>query len=229
MDPAGLLGLVLLWLFGSKSSAAPAPAPAPNGRPGPWLPPGGTAPPPYVPYRPPLPGPQPWPQVVPPDLPKFPGPGWEYDEPPPPDVKARAAQLREQLWKLGQGSSKTEQTGGRWVSYQAQIVRSGAQGVVAYRLKRQALPAPTSSRTAPTSSPGYVPYRPPVPAAAAPVQVMPGAPPLIARPLPSIPPLLALPELRRGAGLPPKAPDPNVAHPAAEARHRCRRAVRARY
>jgi peptidoglycan hydrolase-like protein with peptidoglycan-binding domain len=39
---------------------------------------------------------------------------------------------------------------------------------------------------------------------------MPGAPPGIARPLPNIPSAIALPTLRRGDGVAPKAPDPNV-------------------
>ena len=41
------------------------------------------------------------------------------------------------LWaRGGKGSHRTEQTGGRWITYQAQVMASGRNGVVAYRMKR---------------------------------------------------------------------------------------------
>lgn len=131
-DPIGLFGLLALWLFG-KSEVAPA-----------------------SPTRT-LPGPPaPWPQVLPPDLPPFPGRGWEYDEPPPRAVQQRAGQLVHELWARGKGSSKTEQTAGRWITYQAQIVRSGKKGVVAYRLAgaaKKPAAAPQIESRAPTAPP----------------------------------------------------------------------------
>lgn len=113
----------------------------------------------------------PWPAVLPPSLPPFPGQGWEYDEPPPPAVVARARQLVDTLWARGSGASKVEQTAGRWIAYQAQIVASGKKGVVAYRQKgTAALPPspPIASRPAAPAAPAATPVanRPGVPAAA---------------------------------------------------------------
>jgi peptidoglycan hydrolase-like protein with peptidoglycan-binding domain len=80
--------------------------------------------------------PAPWPQVVPSGLPPFPGSGWTPDEPPGAGVVARAGQLLPELWKHGEGTFKTEQTGGRWITYRA--TKMGAKkGVVAYKLKSQ--------------------------------------------------------------------------------------------
>jgi len=73
-----------------------------------------------------------WPQVVPAGLPAFPGPGWVPDQPPPAEVQARASALLPQLWQSGAGTFKTEQTAGRWITYQAQQMGS-KRGVVAWR------------------------------------------------------------------------------------------------
>jgi hypothetical protein len=135
----------------------------------------------------------PWPQVVPSGLPPFPGSGWEFDEPPPPEVHQRAAALVNQLWARGAGTWKTELTAGRWITYQAQIVSSGRKGVVAYRQRRAPSSSPPSARTAarPVSSPP------------APVASAPAAMPMRVSPV-------ALPTLRVGRGLKPAAPDPDV-------------------
>jgi peptidoglycan hydrolase-like protein with peptidoglycan-binding domain len=132
-DP-GLLYLGLVWLLGLGASPAAAAAATPRTAPSP------------------APGP----------APPFPGPSWEYDEPPPPEVKARSRALLTPLWANGKGSFQVEQTGGRWIAYQAQITRGKKKGVVAYRLKRTvSAPAParlptSGSYPAPvlTSSPG---------------------------------------------------------------------------
>lgn len=92
----------------------------------------------------------PWPATLPADLPKFPSSGWEYDEPPPKVVQQRAQQLRAQLWQQGAGSHRIELTGGRWIAYRAEKVRSGNQGVVAYRVKAR-LPAAPGGAAAPAS------------------------------------------------------------------------------
>jgi hypothetical protein len=134
-DPA-LLYLGLVWLLGLGASPAAA----------------ATATPSSGPSSGPAPGP----------APPFPGPSWEYDEPPPPAVKERARALLTPLWTQGKGAHQVEQTGGRWIAYQAQITRGKKKGVVAYRLKRTvSAPAParlptSGSYPAPvlTSSPG---------------------------------------------------------------------------
>lgn len=120
-DALGLIGLLLLGLSGRSSSQT-----QPNRNNAPQLPP----------------APAPWRQAVPDGLPPFPGAGWEYDEPPPKDVQARAAQLVAPLWRQGKGSHRTELTAGRWITYRAEIVRSGKQGVVAYRQKGGTLQSP---------------------------------------------------------------------------------------
>lgn len=141
-DAFGVLGLLLLMFAGKGDSAPARQQPSPGG----------------LPIGPPAP----WPAALPSDLPRFPGPGWEYDEPPPLPVQERAKQLVSPLWKKGKGSHQTEQTAGRWITYRAEIVRSGRQGIVAYRLK-SAAPAP---RVPPTTarSPG-VPQVQPAPQA----------------------------------------------------------------
>jgi peptidoglycan hydrolase-like protein with peptidoglycan-binding domain len=48
-------------------------------------------------------------------------------------VVARARQLLSELWALGSGASKTENTAGRWIVYRAEITRGNKRGVVAYR------------------------------------------------------------------------------------------------
>jgi peptidoglycan hydrolase-like protein with peptidoglycan-binding domain len=155
LDAAGLFGLALLWLLGGGGSAA---RPGGGGagakqqpKPRPQLPPGqqtSTAPP--------------WPQAVPSGLPPFPGAGWQFDEPPPAAVVQRAGQLVSQLWSGGAGTFKIEQTGGRWIAYRAEIVKSGKEGVVAYRVKG-ATPAKPTTNTKDRAQlpPVDVPYLPP--------------------------------------------------------------------
>ncbi len=90
--------------------------------------------------------PPPWPQAMPSGLPPFPG-GWELDNPPPAPVVARANQLLPTLWSSGRaGQTHTEQTAGRWVTYQASKTATGLRGVTAWRPRPNAapLPAPTS-------------------------------------------------------------------------------------
>ncbi len=97
--------------------------------------------------------PPPWPQAMPPGLPSFPG-GWEPDNPPPQAVQNRAWQLLPQLWKTGPKSRKTEQTQGRWITYVAEPM-GAKKGVVAYRVRPGAAPAPSSAPT------NVATYRPP--------------------------------------------------------------------
>lgn len=92
--------------------------------------------------------PTPFPQAVPAGLPDFPS-GWEPDEPVRPEVAARAVQLLPQLWSQGAGSTKQEQTGGRWITYQAQS-GGGKKNVIAWRIKA----APASTTTT-TKAPGH--------------------------------------------------------------------------
>lgn len=79
--------------------------------------------------------PEPWPQVVPADVPAFPGPFWELDLPVGPGVPERAAQLLATLWGRGEGTFRTEQTRGRWITYRATQMGNGKRGVVAYKLR----------------------------------------------------------------------------------------------
>jgi len=199
MDPIGLLLLGLGFL---ARGGGGAPAPAPSG--GVKLP-GGTPP---------------WPQTTPPDLPAFPG-GWEYDEPPPAAVQQRAKQLVAPLWKQGQGSTRTEQTAGRWITYRAEIVASGNQGIVAYRIKAPKppprLPRSTGEPQASLPKPAPPKRRPKVTKSPGlPVQHTSETTPQ-ATTLPNIelgPAVLnpiQLPELKIGAGLKPQPADPNVA------------------
>ena len=80
--------------------------------------------------------PAPWPQVVPAGLPPFPSGAWQPANPVTSAMVSRAFQLLPQLWSSGQGTFKTEQTGGRWVTYMAAPTRaqdgSTKNGVVAY-------------------------------------------------------------------------------------------------
>lgn len=109
----------------------------------------------------------PWPQVLPQGLPAFPA-GWEYDQPPPQEVKARAKALLQTLWNSGQGSKVTEQTAGRWITYRAEITKGNKHGVTAWRLKKPAVvpskperraqaPAPAPSSPAPAAPAVYIP------------------------------------------------------------------------
>jgi hypothetical protein len=90
--------------------------------------------------------PQPWPQAMPAGLPPFGPAGWVYDQPPPAAVQARAWQLLSSLWSKGAGATKTEQTAGRWITYQAQPMGT-KKGVVAYRLRSE-VPAVDQTPTA---------------------------------------------------------------------------------
>lgn len=210
------LTLFMAWLFfGCRGGTSTALSPElPNGMPGGQ--PGWPGSP--IDYTPP------WPQATPGGLPTFPGKGWEFDEPPPPPVQQRARQLVDELWSRGSGAYRVEQTAGRWIAYQAQIVASGRRGVVAYRLK-----GASSS-----SSPGAVALRPGVRRAAPRAeQQIPSAPaartspPAPAKPQPvsvhvgpaqniqqSVAPQrvspVGLPVLVRGAGIKPKPPSDNV-------------------
>lgn len=119
----------------------------------------------------------PWPSVTPSGLPPFPGPGWQYDEPPPIAVQQRARALVTQLWARGKGAHRIEQTGGRWIAYRAEILRSGKQGVVAYRERVAAPSTPdrgTARRTVPPAT--GVPAALPMGAIAIPVATDPSAP-----------------------------------------------------
>jgi len=87
--------------------------------------------------------PPPWPQAMPSGLPPFPS-GWEPDQPPPQAVQARAWQLLPILWKQGANARKTEQTSGRWITYVSQAM-GPKKGVVAFRPRPGAAPAPSSS------------------------------------------------------------------------------------
>jgi hypothetical protein len=78
--------------------------------------------------------PRPWPQAVPKGLPPWPS-GWTPDNPPPAAVVARAWQLLPTLWARGAGSTKVEQTAGRWITYMAAKTAGNTKGVVAYRIK----------------------------------------------------------------------------------------------
>jgi len=134
--------------------------------------------------------------VVPAGLPPFPGPQWEYDEPPPEVVQQRAGQLLTGLWRGGRGTYRIEQTSGRWIAYRADLVRGGKRGVVAYRLKKPV--------AAPPALPAPAPSRPSAPSA-------PAAPPVVNTSVnpPKVSPV-SLPELRYGMGLRPSAPSPDV-------------------
>lgn len=207
MNPIGLLLLGLAFASG-QDGTSPAPA---SGRKVPL--PGGTPP---------------WPQTVPEGLPPFPGTGWEFDEPPPPAVQARAKQLVTPLWKQGSGATKTEQTAGRWITYRAEVVASGHQGIVAYRLKPPKPPPRLPSSTAPSEpearntkpkAPARAVRRPKVVKSAG--QPQPTATTPAETPKPELLPSVEvgpatidpvqLPELKIGDGLKPKPKDPNVA------------------
>jgi len=118
MLDGGLLFLLLLCFLGRDEGAASSP----TGPPTPEQKKASTTP-------------APWPQVVPTGLPHFPGAGWVPDEPPPAAVSTRAYQLLNQLWAGGSGTFKTEKVGERWITFRAEVVKSGKKGVVAYRLK----------------------------------------------------------------------------------------------
>lgn len=179
---AALLFLALIWhaLGGRRGSGAT----------GTWAPPFSGPPAVSWPEQAPiLPTPVEWPQVVPvSQLPVFPGSAWEFDEPPPAEVQARAGQLVSQLWAKGKGAFRIEQTAGRWIAYRAEVVASGKQGVVAYRLR--------SGRKVPRTNPQKTPA---IVTTAAPSSA-PRATPASA----------SAPVLRVGDGLKPQPPNQNV-------------------
>jgi peptidoglycan hydrolase-like protein with peptidoglycan-binding domain len=195
---AALLFFGLLWSLLGRSRTTPEQAPRTRPR---------AAPPAPAPAKASTP---PWPAVVPATLPAFPGSGWEPDEPPPKTVQQRAGELVTPLWKQGQGSSKIEQTAGRWIAYRAAITAGGKHGVIAYRVKRSTVPArPTAAPPAakppdmlrpPAGGAGGWPGRPP---GSIRVSVEPGTD-IEQGPLPSS--LTPLPVLRRGDGISPHAP-----------------------
>lgn len=76
-----------------------------------------------------------WPSASPTDLPPFPGPGWEYDTPPPAEVQRKAVELLPSLWHKGNGTHETVLTGQRWITYQASYMAGGKHGVTAWRRK----------------------------------------------------------------------------------------------
>ena len=131
MDPFVLPFIVMLFLAW-KGKHAPGVVIAPSQP--------GVVPP--LPGHAPAPGPMPplasstapaWPQVVPAGLPPYPGPGWVVDQPPGAGVVARAWQLLPVLWQHGEGTFKTEQTGGRWVTYRATSM-GAKRGVTAWKM-----------------------------------------------------------------------------------------------
>ena len=185
MDAATLFLGLLWWLLG-KGRAAPLPRQV------------------EPPEAMPAPSSPPWPQVLPSDLPRFPGTAWEPDEPPPGVVQTRAGELLSQLWKGGRGTSKVEKTAGRWIAYQAEITRGSKRGVVAYRLRGAKRAAPTAP------APMRTPSAPALPRAAtgprtAPAPAPRAAPSSAPRAVPVTSPL-GLPNLGYGMGLKPQAP-----------------------
>jgi hypothetical protein len=204
-----LAAVFFLWLLGmSRASSTSSPVPAPSSP----APSEILLPPVYLPATT-KPAPAPWPQVVPSGLPSFPGPGWEFDEPPPKAVSERSRQLLDQLWRGGSGTFKIEQTAGRWIGYRAEVVRSGKKGVVAYRLKAAAKASPSASNRPPApGAPAGAPKPPSAPAppqvpVAMPSPVQPAQPPA-AVPAPGS--QVSMPDLKYGDGLKPKAPVPEV-------------------
>lgn len=210
---AALLFFGLVWAALGRSLGTPEGAPPRR------------LPPPSPPEAPPPP-PAPPPGTLPPT---FPGPAWEYDEPPPVAVQQRAKALLSELWSRGEGAYTSAMTDGRWITYRAEIVRSGKKGVVAYRVRSGAAAAAAPARAAarapaPRARPARAPRaRPPTTAAAprpkrrvkvdvGPARVQPAIIPVSTSPALPAPPdqATALPVLRYGAGLKPQPPNPDV-------------------
>jgi peptidoglycan hydrolase-like protein with peptidoglycan-binding domain len=153
-----LMSFIALLLAGQRGDASTSPGPPP--------------PPPFPPAPPspgvipsePTPGPATppiapaWPITPPSDLPPFPGPGWEYDEPVTGPVARRAFELITTLYGAGRGlgSSITEFVAGHWVTFHAERMANGKNGVAAWRVKQGRYPSP----------PKYGPPAPPAPSAA---------------------------------------------------------------
>ena len=160
MDLAVAFFLFLWGLAGGPSGErAPVQPRRPPPPPPPPSSPGATLPPPPSP---------PWPAVTPVGLPAFPSSAWEFDDPPPIAVQQRAGQLVSPLWKRGRGAYQIEQTAGRWIAYQAQVVASGRNGVVAYRVKQRSASSPGVARRPPPRLPAA-----PAPAATSPSSAAP--------------------------------------------------------
>lgn len=172
MGLAAILLLLLLMRSGETAPVAPTPArrsPPRRGRPRPPIvvyptPPKPAPAPPVVvtptPPKPPAPinpatstKTPPWPAVVPKGLPPFPGAGWTPDQPPSPAVVQRAWALLAPLWQKGggrPGATQTEQTAGRWITYQAVQMAQGKRGVVAFKL-RQPVATTADTGTSPSA------------------------------------------------------------------------------
>jgi hypothetical protein len=103
----------------TPAAAATAPALAPKAAPAPLPSAAATVPP--------------WPSTTP-ELPPFPGPGWEVDNPPPAEVQRKAQELLPSLWMKGAGAKHQELTGTRWMTYVAAYMGQ-KRGVLAYRRK----------------------------------------------------------------------------------------------
>lgn len=192
-----MVHLLLAWLLWEWLEKGRGSGCSPSSPSSPGYPPEPTGGSPQLPPSTPTSAP-PWPAVTPTGLPPFPGPGWEYDEPPPPAVVQRARELAAPLWRWGKGQIKQEQTAGRWITYRAEIVANGKQGVVAYREKRPRL-APGTPPPPPS-----VPFGVPHPSSTAPSS--PSAPPAQG----GLPPSFALPVLSYGIGLKPAPPSQDV-------------------
>lgn len=136
-----------------NGGAPPSSAAVPVGPAATRLAPGGS-----VWQRPPpvsvLPATPSWPSSPPGTLPPFPA-GWEYDNPVPVEVQRRASALLSQLWATGVNSYVTEMTGGRWITYRAEVVAGGSKGVTAWRVKGGQT-APASPQAAPGTPPDMV-------------------------------------------------------------------------
>jgi peptidoglycan hydrolase-like protein with peptidoglycan-binding domain len=110
-----------------------------------------------------------WPITPPADLPSFPGPGWEYDEPPSAGVVRRANEMLAVLYAPGKGlgSGAVDFIEGAWHGFKAERMRNGKNGVTAWRLRRGAV-APQAGPTrpvqpSPPAAPPFIPVSPPAP------------------------------------------------------------------
>jgi len=118
-----------------------------------------------------------WPVAAPTGLPAFPS-GWMYyPEPIPPAIHTRAWQLLDSLWARGAGTTQLDKTGAEWITYRAEITQGNKRGVVAYRPKLGAPPAPAALPTLSQRSPGAaLPTPAPATAAHSPTSVTAPAP-----------------------------------------------------
>lgn len=133
-----------------------------------------------------------FPSVAPATLPPFPGPGWCEDTPPPAEVTARAAALSPSLWATGApGQHVTELTGGRWITYAAEVdTATNTHAVHVYR-STSCPPLPSQvPAVAPTPVPVVTPT--PTPQAAPQAAPVPTAQPAVApAPVPTAQPAVA--------------------------------------